>query len=61
MQKIWVKDNENDAESLELGIIKNPKVKGKESKVKFYQAPEVLVGQHECEKSIVWTLGIIID
>lgn len=38
----------------------NTKNKGKD-KIKFYQAPEVLVGQSESEKSLVWTIGVIID
>lgn len=27
----------------------------------LYKAPEVLVGQSESERSLVWTLGVIID
>ena len=29
--------------------------------VSFYQAPEILLGSKEDEKSVVWSLGIIID
>lgn len=38
----------------------NSKIKAKD-KLKFYQAPEVLVGQSESEASLIWSLGLIID
>lgn len=44
---------------IKIAIIK-PKLKSKD-KLKFYQAPEVLVGQSETESSLVWTLGLVID
>lgn len=37
-----------------------PKQKTKD-RLKFYQAPEVLVGQSESQLSLVWTIGLIID
>ena len=39
-------------------MISNIKTK---DKIRFYQAPEVLVGQPECAKSYSWSIGIIID
>ena len=27
----------------------------------MYKAPEVLIGQSESEKSMIWTIGVIID
>ena len=38
----------------------NSKGKNKD-KLKFYQAPEVLVGQSESQESLVWTVGLILD
>ena len=44
-----------------LKITKSSAKNKAKDKIKFYQAPEVLVGQSESEKSLVWTMGVIID
>ena len=44
-----------------FAIVKNEDSEGVKERLKFYQAPEVIVGQPESEKSLAWTIGVMVD
>lgn len=59
-QRIMVKNfDENNLDAMEIGRA-SMKNKGYDL-ISYYQAPETLQGCKENEKSVVWSLGIIID
>ena len=44
-----------------FAMVKNDESENIKSRLKFYQAPEVIVGQAETEQSLAWTIGVMVD